>query len=452
MVDAENGLKKKIRDKLWELLDGGSKVAAVKFYHEATLTPLLESKQFIDSMQRDRTIAFGDERLDEFLILLEKRDFGGAAARLLDELPGLYLPSEAIEHALRIGRLLDIDVRPLDLPPSAEIALSQIRTAQAIVYQRAELRIRERMVQNLVRQSTGSDEAETMIDGVMQSLQKSKYVRPDLSRLTFEGLDPDEHRPMWIRRAGRLAALVYGLFALVGFAVLVYSYLNIQPMTTFSMAEGLSWTEQQSRIDKWLKENLSSWPWFFNSVSTHFSTVAFEPDLPLAYEGEKWTWEERLANINASANEIKARLQRCHEVLFVLYSFAMMLASFHWFSRDIVSGLLMVLLGVLGIPFLAAQVWRSEFDHPIWLGPLLVPASVALLASILDLALVTPKTARRNELRAFWFGTLGFVISGFLLGWAILEGNHLRSGAGLGFFGGALLMARHGWRYWRCKE
>lgn len=300
MVDAESGPKKKIRDKLCELLDAGSKVAAVKFYHEVTLTPLLESKQFIDSMQLDRTIPFGDEKLDEFLILLEKRDFGGAAARLLDELPGLYLPSEVIDHTLRIGKLLDIDVSQLELPPSSQIALSQVRTAQAIVYERAELRIRQRMVQNLVKHGTGPEEAETMIDDVFQSLQKSKYVRPDLSGFTFDGLDPkvacvvqlllgpipletkpstsvkgdpgsfgkqslandkayaDEHRQMWFRQSGRLAALIYGLFALAGVAVLGYSYSNFRPLTTFSMAEGLSLTEQQSRIDEWLKENIPS--------------------------------------------------------------------------------------------------------------------------------------------------------------------------------------------------
>lgn len=187
-------------------------------------------------------------------------------------------------------------------------------------------------------------------------------------------------------------------------------------------------------------------------MSGHYSPVAFEPDLPLAYDGEKWTWEKKLASINVSANEIDARLKRCHEVLLVLYAIAMLLACFHWINRDIVSGLLMVLLGVLGIPFLAAQAWRSEFDNPFWLGPLLIPASIALLASILDLALVTPKTDRRKELRTFWFSIFGFVVSGLFLSWAILEGNHLRPGAGLGVFGGALLMLRHGWRYLRCKQ
>lgn len=494
MVQAESGPKKKIRDKLCELLDAGSKVAAVKFYYEVTLTPLLESKQFIDSMELNRNIAFGDEKLDEFLILLEERDFGGAAARLLDELPGLYLPSEVIDHTLRIATLLGIDVTQLELPHSSQLSLSQIRTAQAIIYERAELRIRQRMVQNFVRQGAIPDDAESMVDELFQSQQSSKYVRPNLSGLKFDGLDPEvarvvqlllgpvplearsssalkgasssfeertaaeitvdaeEFRQRWLLRTGRLAALIYGLFAICGVAMLVYSYSSIRPLTTFSIPEDLPLSEQQLQIDEWWKENMpTSWTWFLHSVSEHYSPVALEPGLPLAYEGENWTWEKKLASINVSSNEFVGRLKRCHHVLFVLYFVAVILACFHWFHRDIVSGVMMVLLGVLGIPFLTAQVWRSEFDNPFWLGPLLCPAFIALLASILDLALVTPKSDRRRELRAFWFGVFCFVVSGFFLSWAILDGNHLKPGAGLGVFGGAWLMLHHGWRYLRYK-
>jgi hypothetical protein len=262
-----------------------------------------------------------------------------------------------------------------------------------------------------------------------------------------------DQRQVWFRRIGRLAALVYCVSSIVGIAAICYSYSTIPQLTPFSMTADLSLADQSARIENWSVENMpANLRWFISSESDHFFPVRLEPGLPLAYADEEWAWENRIASINASANEIVAKFQRCHEVLFLLYSMAILIGGFHWFQRDIVSGIMMVLLGVLGIPLLMSQVWRWEFDNPLWLGPLLLPGMVALVASLLELTLVPPKTDRRKELRAFWLGAITLVISGLFLGWAILEGNHLRPGAGLGVFGGAWLMLRHGWRYLRNKN
>ncbi|MFO0940350.1 MAG: hypothetical protein U0930_06235 [Pirellulales bacterium] len=81
-------------------------------------------------------------------------------------------------------------------------------------------------------------------------------------------------------------------------------------MTTFSIPEDLPSSEQPLQIDEWWKENTrTSWTWFLHSVAEHNSPVALEPGLPLAYEGENWTWEKKLASINVSSIEIVERLE-----------------------------------------------------------------------------------------------------------------------------------------------
>jgi hypothetical protein len=494
MVRSDSRLEKKIRETLCEHLRNGQKVEALKFYHEVTMTPLLESKQFIDSLQVDSNAPIGDEKFHQFLIFLEERDFGGAASRLLDDLAP-SMPSDAIKNTIRIAKLLGLDVTALELPSSVGIALWESPHAQAIISDRALQKIRERMIQSLLRRGTSREEAESLVDNANAALFQGKYVPPDPLNVSLDGLDPQlarvvrlllgpvphtvnpppqqeasatvsptplltkdkdtvgDQREVWFRRINSFAALVYGVSSIVGIAVICYSYFTIPRLIPFSMREDLSLIDQSARIETWSEENLpANWRWFISSLSDHFSPVQFEPGLPLAYADEEWSWEKKIASINASANQIVANLQRCHEELLVLYSVAILLAGYHFFQRDIVSGILMVLLGVLGIPFLMAQVWPREFDNPLWLGPLLLPGMVALVSSILDLTLVSPKTDRRKELRAFWLGTIALVISGLFLCWSILEGNHLRPGAGLGVFGSAWLMLHHGWRYLRSEN
>jgi hypothetical protein len=494
MVRSNSSLETKIRETLCGYLRNGQKVVALKYYHEVTMTPLLESKQFIDSIQLDSNAPIGDEKFRQFLLFLDERDFGGAASRLLDDLVP-SMPGDAIANTIRIAKLLDLDVTALELPSSVGIALSESPHAQAIVSDRALQTIRERMIQRCLRSGTSQEEAEQLVDDAMGAHVQGQYVPPNPLNVSLDGIDPQlarvvrlllgpvaytvnppseqkasvtvsptqllpkdkdsvsEQREDWFRRIGRLAALVYCVGSIVGIAAICYSYSTIPQLTPFSMTDELSLTDQSATIENWSVENMpANSRWFFSSDSDHFFPVRFEPGLPLAYAGEEWPWEKKIASINASANEIMAQFQRCHEVLIVLYSIAILIGGFHWFQRDIASGVLMVLLGVLGIPILVRQVWRWEFDNPLWLGPLLLPGVVALVASMLDLALVPPKTDRRKELRAFWLGTITLVISGLFLGWAILEGNHLRPGAGLGVFGGAWLMLHHGWRYLRNKN
>lgn len=489
MVRVDSSLEKKIRETLCNFLRSGQKVAALKFYHDVTMTPLLESKQFIDSLQLNSSIPIGGKKFYEFLTFLEEGDFGGAASRLLDD-PNPPTPSDAIKNTLRIAKLLSLDVTSLELPSSVGIAICESTHAQAIITDRALHFIRERMIQNLMQRGTGRDEAEKLIDEAnVAHLVGNDGPTPSLD-VALDGLDPQLARSVqllrgpfsnaantpshqetsvttsptrvltndsdssgdrfkfWSRRIGKLAALAYGLVSIIGVAVICYSYFNIPQQIPFSMPENLSLMDQAARIENWSAENMpTNWRWFNSSVSDHFSPVLLEPGLPLGYAGEEWSWEKKIASINASSSEIVAETQRCHEALLVLYAVAISIAAIHWFQRDIVSGILMVLLAVLGIPQLVSQFWRWEFDNPLWLGPLVLPGMIAFVTSILDLKLVTANTNRQTELRAFWLATLALVISGLFLCWSIFDGNHLRPGAGLGFFGGAWLMLHHGRRY-----
>ena len=263
----------------------------------------------------------------------------------------------------------------------------------------------------------------------------------------------DDQRIVLIRHLGKLASLGYALVAIAGITVLGFSFFSISNLAPFSMSEGLPLTEQETKIDEWTDQNLpKTLPWFISSVSGELFPLQFEPGLPLAYAGEDWTWDKKTIFINEVAETILAKFNRCHEVLLVLYSIALFLAILHWFNLDILSAILMVFLGVLGVPFVMMQAVRMEFDNPLWLGPLLIPGMIALIASVVDLACFAPRTNRRKELRSFWFGAFAFIVGGLFLGWAIAEGNHLKGGAGLGVFGGAWLMLFHGWKYWRCKD
>jgi hypothetical protein len=494
MVRSDSSLENKIRNKLRNHLQNGENVVALKFYHDVTMTPLLESKQFIDSFQLDSNIPIGNQKYREFLSFLDQRDFGGAASSLIDDLAP-SMPSDAIENTIRIAKLLDLDVSALELPSSVGMSLSESPHAQAIVTDRTLQRIRERMIQRLLRIGTDPEEAEKLVDDAMGANAQGNYVPPNPTNVSLDGIDPQfarvvrlllgpiadaakpplkqetsiadsparlltgdkdsvvDEREVWFRRIGRTAALVYCLGSILGIVVICQSYFTIPQRMPFSMADDLPLMEQSTAMENWSLENLpANRRWFLSSDSDDFFPVRFEPGLPLAYLDEEWSWGKKLASINASADDLVARYERCHEVLLVLYFVAILIGGFHWFQRDLVSGILMVLLGVLGIPLLVAQVWRWEFDNPLWLGPLLLPGTIALVASILDLTLIPPKTDRRKELRGFWLGAISLVISGLFLTWAIVESNHMKPGAGLGVFGGAWLMLHHGCRYLRIKN
>jgi hypothetical protein len=483
MTIPENRLVTKIRQMLLERLQNGQMVDAIKFYREVTLTPLLESKQFVEAFQVNNETPVVDKRFEPFLNFLEDRDFGGAAAWLCAE---QHAPNDAIAITIHIARMLEVDVSALELPASIGTTLSESSHAQTIVNERAIELVNQRLTRNLINSGMSQEEAEKLL----RKWNPESSHSPQSEPIAFEGVDPQltrvvrlfqapiplpsktltiasttattsstllpkeatraDQRQRWFRSVGMLAALVYLLLATAGIAMVGYSYSAIPKLTPFAMSEGLSPTEQRSKIDEWANQSLpKTLPWFISSVQDQFFPVRLEPDLPLVYAGEEWTWEKKIVSVNSSTDEIFGRLKRYHEMLLVLYGIAIIVAVFHSFNLDIVSGILMSLMGVLGIPFLSAQIWRLEFNSLPWLGPLLIPGLIALIASILDLALIAPKTNRRKELRGFWFGTFLFVGAGLALGWAITEGNHLKSGAGLGVFGGAWLMLRHGWRYVR---
>ncbi len=85
MPTSENSLVTKIRETLNDRLQNGKIVEAIKFYRDVTLTPLLESKQLVESFQADNERPIVDKRFEPFLKFLEDRDFGGAAASLRAE-------------------------------------------------------------------------------------------------------------------------------------------------------------------------------------------------------------------------------------------------------------------------------------------------------------------------------------------------------------------------------
>lgn len=458
------------------------------------MTPLLESKRFIESFQQDNSLPICDERIRQFLNFLEARDFGAAAARLLDDVqPGL--PSDAISHTIRIAQILDIDVTALEVPAAIGITLCDSPHAQAIVCDRTQAMIRQRMIDRLVQRGTELQEAEILIDDARSGLLQGKPATINPLDVSLEELDPqlarvvrlllgpvpleksssiphpaanepandaamspapsglsDDRRAILIRRIGKFAAILYGLIAIIAIAFLAYSYSGISQVLPFSLPKELSISEQEAKIAEWATDNLPATKnWFIASPADHFFPVKLEPNLPVAYDSEKWSWEKRVDSINSSATELVARLKRCHEQLFVLYFTGVLVAILHWSNQGIVSSLLMILLGVLGIPSLVHQVWNSEFENSLWLGPLVIPGLVALMSSVSDLVLVAPRTDQRKELRGFWLGATAFAITGGILVWAILDGSHLRTWAGTGFFGGAWLMLHHGWRYFRSR-
>ncbi|MCU0719283.1 MAG: hypothetical protein MUC83_06245 [Pirellula sp.] len=431
-----------------------------------------------------------NNRLEPFLKFLEDRDFGGAAASLCVDRNS---PGYAIDSTIQIAMMLEVDVSVLELPASIGKPLSASAEARSIINERALVLVRQRMLQNLVRNSTSPEEAEKLLGDVTEEFSRTASVSPKPTSLAIEGVDPQlarivsllhgpiplvvnpapqptigdttsptvksekisvaDQRSVLVYRLGKLASLGFGLFAIVGVALLGYSYSTHSPPAPFSMSEGLSLTEQEAIMNVWTERNIpKTMRWFISTVADDFFPVRFEPGLPLAYAGEEWTWDKKISSINKSIDEIVSRFKRCHEEIFVLYLIAIILTLLHWYNRDIISGIMMVLLGLMGVPFLMYQARRMSFDITLWLWPLLIPGLIALIASACDLLYVTPKTNRRKELRAFWLGALAFIVGGLFLAWAISEGTYLKPASGLGIVGGAWLMAVHGWKYLRSKD
>ncbi len=491
MTTAEGPLSSKIREKIRRILSDGHKVAAIRFYYDVTMSTLVESKQFIDSFPMDGKTPIGNERFRKFLTHLENRDIGGAAASLLEDVSPPPT-DEAIDRAIHVARLLDIDVSPLELPKSLG-TLSECPQAQAVVAERCYKIVRERMIQRHSSRVASREEAEREIDEVLASLAQGNHAPPNPHNVSLDGLDPQlaravrmlmepipmasgtvpalaatteglnklptqlrrggraattDVRRIWLSWIGRSSSLVYAAIALVGLWLVGYSYCSTRSLKAFELSDELSATEQYAEIEAWKRENLPpTISWFIFSVSEEFFPLSLEPDLPLAYHDETWTWEKKIDAVNRQASALLDKHYRCHKLLLSCYALAIVFAIIHWFNQGIASGILMTIIGILGVRYLVVQSFRMEVDNPLWLTPLLIPGVIALVAAILEVAWVAPTTERQKELQGFWLGVMVFSVTFIVLVWAIENKTHLRTGAGLGLFGGAWLMFHHGRRY-----
>lgn len=468
MTNNPHRLIAKVNDKIKECLRNGQPVEATHFYHEVSLASLNDSKRLIDAIQSGQTAEVDNESLRAFLALLEPLDFVGAAASLCVH-HRLY-PADAIATTIRIANLLDVDMSSLD-PSIRDNASGTSPFVQQLVNERAIQLSREKTIHTFMKHTGASPDvaAEVVAQLLRDNAQPAQHeplLSPQPSTPTTSPLPQSDapgsvplataqqsnsptKRQIILRRVGRLAAIVYALLALLGLAGLGYSYVSSPTeLHAFSLPENVPLNEQAAPMRDWANQNLPpTLTWFF--PQDRYMSLRLEPGLPSDYAYLDLPWEEKIANLNKSAEATIAAFHNCQWFLLTCYGMALALAAWRYLESSLVAGIVMSLVGVMGVPHLTAGFTQLDLQNGIWLAPFLLPGIVATVVSIADMCLFPPETDRAAELKGFWVGLFAFAVGCTVLGIAITSGSRLRASAGLTVFGGLMLMIRHGWRYLR---
>ncbi len=418
MDHSANRLLDQVRDHIKALLKDGSKVAAVRYYHEVSLAPLIEAKRYVEGVQSGEKSLEENEGFVAFLSFMERQDLEGASASLC--VYHSLTPAQAIEITFRFVDRMNIESTLFE-PKMLELLRSQSPMAHQQVNERA-IAMDRRMALS----------ASPRTDAISLAIGVSRRFNP-----------------FWYQRIGKWAALVYAAMTFGGIALLLYSYaLSPTSFHPLALSKETVPEEQVKAIQQWSKSNIpANVGWFF--PIENYISFRLEPGLPSDFAFLDLEWEKKLEHLNQTAKEALAAFHRCHIQLMLFYGLGLVCAVWFYLRMDLVAAGLMTLIGLLGIRFLTVGWLRLEWENGYWLGPLLLPGVAAATVAVMTLALSPTETDRQRDLKGFWLGTCVFLITSMALGMAIANGGSFRANAGLGVFGGLLLMVRHGARLLR---
>ena len=431
MTNHSSRLLEAVYEQIREYLAEGKPIEAIRYYHEISFVPLLDSKNLVFAMQSGKFPETESEGFAAFLSFLESGDICGAAASLC--VHRSLSPAEAIDATMRIANRLKVDMTSWS-HGTTSLTILESHLAQHIVNERA-IELAGGKTCNLPS-ATKSQSADCQASTVSNPLASPAEVELDARHSGIKRI---------LRRIGRAASITYGLLALLGTLCLGYSYATTpKRMQPIVMREDLPAPEQAIQIQQWASQAIPpTTTWFF--PLDRYISLRLEPGLPPAYAYLELPWEKKLALLNASTAATVSAFYKCHWVLWVFYAMAIGLAVWCFKQSNIVAGILMTLLGLIGVPWVTAGFIRLDFENWIWFAPFLLPGIVVLIVAMAELAVIPPLTDWQHERRGFWIGVLVVLMASALLGFAINSGSHLRPNAGVGVLAGLLLVIRHGW-------
>lgn len=470
MADSQTRLIDRVYQSIEQLIQQGRHVEAIRYCHEVALTPLLESKLIVEAIRIQQDSPRFRQSIVDFFDRLERADLVAAAATLRVDNPSMSA-SEALRTTVGVARRLQVDLGANPLP-SEEAEQAETNELEQKVDSCAVQLAADRAITNMMKRTGATREVATEVFHQLmkvtrtnvnnsasdsQSDQSSKSQDP-LSRSSqanaqaipspsFTTLRSRNTKLKYFNRVRRLAAIICGLFALIALCSLCYSWFQAPKMfAALSMAEGLPDQQQSTLMHDWTEQNIPpTLTWFFSA--NRFISFRLEPGLPSDYVYLNLPWDQKLLNLNQSAQAMLTAFRNCHQVLGLFSLMVMALATWAYLQPSLVAGGLLTLLGLLGVPYLTAGLLQLELENKaLWFGPLLLPGIAVLVSACGEMFLGYDQSPRSSDWQGFWLGTFAFVATTILLIWAIAGQSHLRANAGVGVLCGLLMMIHHGRR------
>lgn len=456
-----NRLLEKIHDRIKQHCDANHRVQAIRFYHESAIVPLNEAKEYVEAIHLGQFIEI-HPGTKEYLEYLEGRDLIGAAACLCFHFG--HSSQDAIAATERSASLLGLPTNVLHSEngsgnsPSAKI--------ESIILERAIAISREKAIRNLMKQSgTTREMAEQIFDKFSSPDESSPPPLEPETRQAVPARDevPPIHRPMlapvpspatqtsktskYLATSARLVALVYGIAAIAGLIVLIYSFqTSPRQFQRLSLPEDLPDDQQSTILKTWSNENIpSTLAWFF--PIDRYIDQRMEPGLPSDYSFLDTDWDKKLERFNQSATAAILAFHRCQQMVLIFYGTALLLAVWYGRQPNLVAAISMGFLGAMGLAPMVFRSFQWDLQNGLWLVPLLIPGMMAIGISLTEILMVPTQSERRLHVRGLWIGIFALIVSSVALGWAILSHGHLRANAGVGVLASILLILHHAWHY-----